>query len=105
SPKSVAVLPFASFSDVRSDGYFADGLTEELINSLAQSPELKVAGRTSSFYFKGRNLDLREVGRKLGVAHVVEGSVRRSGTKLRVTAQLIKVDDGFHLWSQTFDRN
>ncbi|HEY5721642.1 MAG TPA: tetratricopeptide repeat protein [Allosphingosinicella sp.] len=103
--KSVAVLPFASFSEVRGDGYFADGLTEEVINSLAQSPDLKVAGRTSSFYFKGRNLDLREVGRKLGVAHVVEGSVRRSGETLRVTAQLIKVDDGFHLWSQTFDRD
>lgn len=103
--KSVAVLPFASFSEVKGDGFFADGLTEEVINSLAQSPDLKVAGRTSSFYFKGRNLDLREVGRKLGVAHVVEGSVRRSGETLRVTAQLIKVDDGFHLWSQTFDRN
>ena len=103
--KSVAVLPFASFSEVPGDGFFADGLTEEVINSLAQSPDLKVAGRTSSFYFKGRNLDLREVGRKLGVAHVVEGSVRRSGDTLRVTAQLIKVDDGFHLWSQTFDRD
>jgi len=103
--RSVAVLPFASFSELKGDGFFADGLTEEVINSLAQSPDLKVAGRTSSFYFKGRNLDLREVGRKLGVAHVVEGSVRRSGETLRVTAQLIKVDDGFHLWSQTFDRN
>ena len=103
--KSVAVLPFASFSELQGDGFFADGLTEEVINSLAQSPDLKVAGRTSSFYFKGRNLDLREVGRKLGVAHVVEGSVRRSGETLRVTAQLIKVDDGFHLWSQTFDRD
>src|SRR5688572_4260654 len=103
--KSVAVLPFASFSELPRDGFFADGLTEEVINSLAQSPELKVAGRTSSFYFKGRNEDLREVGRKLGVAHVVEGSVRRAGDRLRVTAQLIKVEDGFHLWSQTFDRN
>jgi TolB-like protein len=104
-PRSVAVLPFVSFSELRGDGYFADGLTEELINSLAQSPELKVAGRTSSFYFKGRDQDLREVGRKLGVSHVVEGSVRRAGERLRVTAQLINVKDGFHLWSQTYDRN
>lgn len=104
SSKSVAVLPFASFSAAQSDGYFADGLTEELINSLAQSPELKVAGRTSSFYFKGRNIDLREIGRKLGVAHVVEGSVRRDGDRMRVTAQLISVRDGMHLWSQTYDR-
>lgn len=102
--QSVAVLPFASFSGAQEDGFFADGLTEELINSLAQSPELKVAGRTSSFYFKGRNEDLREIGRRLGVAHVVEGSVRRAGARLRVTAQLIEVESGFHLWSETFDR-
>lgn len=102
--KSVAVLPFASYSEVPGDGYFADGLTEELINSLAQSPELKVAGRTSAFYFKGRNLDLREIGRKLGVAHVVEGSVRRVGERMRVTAQLISVKTGYHLWSKTYDR-
>ena len=104
SSRSVAVLPFASFSAAQSDGFFADGLTEELINSLAQSPELKVAGRTSSFYFKGRNIDLREIGQKLGVAHVVEGSVRRAGDRMRVTAQLISVRDGMHLWSQTYDR-
>lgn len=104
SSRSVAVLPFASFSAAQSDGFFADGLTEELINSLAQSPELKVAGRTSSFYFKGRNIDLREIGTKLGVAHVVEGSVRRDGDRMRVTAQLISVRDGMHLWSQTYDR-
>ncbi|MGZ8998979.1 MAG: hypothetical protein ACXW2T_09000, partial [Allosphingosinicella sp.] len=104
SSRSVAVLPFASFSAAQSDGFFADGLTEELINSLAQSPELKVAGRTSSFYFKGRNIDLREIGSKLGVAHVVEGSVRRDGDRMRVTAQLISVRDGMHLWSQTYDR-
>lgn len=102
--QSVAVLPFASFSQMPEDGFFADGLTEELINSLAQSPELRVAGRTSSFYFKGRNEDLREIGRRLGVAHVVEGSVRRAGPRLRVTAQLIEVSSGFHLWSETFDR-
>lgn len=103
--KSVAVLPFASFSSKPETEYFADGLTEEVINSLAKVEELKVAGRTSAFYFKGRNEDLREVGRKLGVAHVVEGSVRHEGDRLRVTAQLIKVSDGFHLWSETYDRN
>ena len=102
--KSVAVLPFVNFSRVADADDFADGLTEELINGLAQLPELRVAGRTSSFYFKGRNEDLREIGRRLGVAHVIEGSVRRSGDRLRITAQLIKVADGFHLWSQTYDR-
>src|SRR3546814_7299233 len=85
-------------------GYFADGLTEELINSLAKLPDLKVAGRTSAFYFKGRNVDLRAVGRQLGVAHVLEGSVRRSGSRLRITAKLIKAADGFHIWSATYDR-
>ena len=103
--KSVAVLPFASFSTKPETEYFADGLTEEVITSLAKVEELKVAGRTSAFYFKGRNEDLREIGRKLGVAHVVEGSVRHDGDRLRVTAQLIKVSDGFHLWSETFDRD
>jgi TolB-like protein/Tfp pilus assembly protein PilF len=102
--KSVAVLPFANFSPVKDAEYFADGLTEEVINSLAQIPDLKVAGRTSAFYFKDKNEDLREIGRRLGVAHVVEGSVRRDGENLRVTAQLISVKDGFHLWSKTYDR-
>jgi TolB-like protein/Tfp pilus assembly protein PilF len=103
-PKSIAVLPFVSFGDIADTEYFADGLTEELINSLAQLPDLKVAGRTSSFYFKNRNEDLREIGRRLGVAHVLEGSVRRSAQNLRVTVQLIEVADGFHLWSETYDR-
>ena len=102
--KSVAVLPFTTFSRAQDAEYFADGLTAEVINSLAQSPELKVAGRTSSFYFKGKNQDLREVGKKLGVAHVVEGSVRREGERLRVTCQLVACKDGFHLWSETYDR-
>ncbi len=100
---SVAVLPFSNFSDRPDSGFFADGLTEELINSLAQIPGLKVAGRTSAFYFKGRNEDLRQIGRSLGVAHVIEGSVRRDGERLRITAQLIKVSDGFHVWSRTYD--
>ena len=102
--QSIAVLPFVSFSSSPDDGFFADGLTEELINSLAQNASLKVAGRTSSFYFKGRNEDLRGVAAKLGVAHLLEGSVRRSGDTVRITAQLIKAADGFHLWSQTYDR-
>ncbi len=103
--RSVAVLPFVNFGDDRDGELFADGLTEELIHGLAQLGELHVAGRTSAFYFKGRNEDLREVGRKLGVAHVLEGSVRRVGQQLRITAQLIKVVDGFHLWSETFDQS
>lgn len=104
SSKSVAVLPFASFSAAEDSDYFADGLTEEVTNSLAQVPDLKVAGRTSAFYFKGKNEDVREIGKKLNVAHVVEGSVRREGNKLRVTCQLISVKNGFHLWSETYDR-
>src|SRR5688572_6047893 len=95
SAASVAVLPFASFSQDKEDEYFADGLTEEVIHSLAQVPALKVAARTSAFYFKGKNEDLREVGRQLGVSHVIEGSVRRDGDRLRMTAQLIQAADGF----------
>lgn len=101
---SVAVLPFVNMGGAVEDGYFADGLSEEILNSLANVPGLKVAGRTSSFSYKGRDQDIRKIGRELGVAHVIEGSVRRQGETLRVTAQLIKADDGFHLWSQTFDR-
>lgn len=102
--KSVAVLPFANFSSQKDSELFADGMTEEVINSLAQIPDLKVAGRTSAFYFKGRDDDLRLIGRKLGVSHVLEGSVRQEGERLRVTVQLIKVEDGFHIWSGTYDR-
>lgn len=104
SGTSVAVLPFVNMGGSVEDGYFADGLSEEILNSLANVPGLKVAGRTSSFSYKGRDQDIRKIGRELGVAHVIEGSVRRQGQTLRVTAQLIKADDGFHLWSQTFDR-
>ncbi len=84
--------------------YFADGLSEELLNLLAKIPNLKVAGRTSSFAFKGRNEDFQAMGDALNVEHVLEGSVRRSGDQLRVTAQLIKVSDGYHVWSETYDR-
>jgi len=100
--QSIAVLPFANMSD--DSDHFADGLTEELLNLLAKNQDLKVAGRTSSFAFKGKNEDLREIGEALGVAKVLEGSVRRSGDNIRVTAQLINVADGFHIWSNTYDR-
>ncbi|RLA25276.1 MAG: adenylyl cyclase, partial [Gammaproteobacteria bacterium] len=100
--QSIAVLPFVNMSN--DDDHFADGLSEELLNLLAKIPDLKVAGRTSSFAFKGRNEDFQTIGDALKVAHVLEGSVRRSGDTLRVTAQLIKVDDGYHVWSETYDR-
>jgi len=102
--KSVAVLPFVAMSDGPDDEYFADGLTEEILNSLAQLPELLVTARTSAFVFKGDDLPpVPEIARQLGVKHVVEGSVRRSGERLRVTAQLIRASDGFHLWSKNYD--
>lgn len=99
---SIAVLPFVNMSDDKD--YFADGLSEELLNLLAKIPGLRVTGRTSSFAFKGRNQDLREIGAALDVMTVLEGSVRRSGARLRVTAQLINVADGYHIWSDTYDR-
>jgi len=102
--RSVAVLPFVNMSSDPENEYFADGLSEELLNQLAQIPDLQVAGRTSSFSFKDKNEDLRVIGSTLGVAHVLEGSVRRQGREVRVTAQLIRVSDGFHLWSETYDR-
>lgn len=102
--KSIAVLPFVSMTASQEDEFFADGLSEELLNVLSKVEGLKVAGRTSAFYYKGRNEDLRDIAEALGVAHILEGSVRRSGKQIRVTAQLIKADDGFHLWSETYDR-
>ncbi len=102
--KSVAVLPFANMSSDPEQEYFSDGITEEIINMLAQVQELKVIGRTSSFAFKGKNIDLKVIGDQLKVSYILEGSVRKSGNKLRVTAQLIKVSDGFHLYSEKFDR-
>jgi adenylate cyclase len=101
--KSVAVLPFLAMSNGPDDEYFADGLTEEILNSLAQLPELLVTARTSAFSFKGQDLPIQEIAAMLGVQHVVEGSVRRSGDRLRVTAQLIRAEDGFHLWSENYD--
>ena len=102
--KSVAVLPFVDMSEKKDQEYFSDGLSEELIDHLSQTQDLKVIARTSSFQFKGKNEDMRAIGQKLGVANLLEGSVRTSGKTLRVTAQLIKVADGSHLWSQTYDR-
>jgi len=101
---SIAVLPFTNMSADPENEYFADGLTEELLNVLARNPELKVTARTSSFAFKGKQVDLREVGQKLGVATILEGSVRKAGNRVRITAQLINVVDGFHLWTETYDR-
>jgi TolB-like protein/class 3 adenylate cyclase/Tfp pilus assembly protein PilF len=104
-PKSIAVLAFVNMSNEPEQEYFSDGMAEEIINSLQHLQDLKVAGRTSSFQFKGKNVDLREVGEKLGVNSVLEGSVRKQGNRLRITAQLIDVADGFHLWSEKYDRN
>ena len=101
---SIAVLPFANMSADKENEYFGDGLAEEVINALAQVPGLQVAGRTSSFLFRGKDIELAEVGRRLNVEHLLEGSVRRAGNRVRVTAQLIKVADGFHLWSERYDR-
>jgi adenylate cyclase len=101
---SVAILPFVPMSNGPDDDYFSDGLTEEIINALAQLPELLVTARTSAFHFKGRNVQVGEIARQLGVDHIVEGSVRRAGEQLRITAQLIRAKDGFHLWSETYDR-
>lgn len=103
--KSIAVLPFINMSNDPEQEYFSDGMAEEILNSLVHLKDLKVAGRISSFQFKGKNQDLREIGEKLGVSTVLEGSVRKQGNRLRVTAQLINVDDGFHLWSEKYDRN
>ena len=102
--KSIAVLPFVNMSSDPEQEYFSDGISEEILNALARVKELKVAGRTSSFAFKGKSQDLRQIGDTLGVEHILEGSVRKSGLKVRITAQLIQVDDGFHLWSDTYDR-
>jgi len=104
SEKSVAVLPFVDMSASQDQEYFADGVSEEILNVLVRIPNLKVAGRTSSFSFKNKNDDLRKIGGSLGVNHVLEGSVRKSGDKLRITAQLVRTQDGFHVWSQTYDR-
>ena len=102
--RSVAVLPFVNMSSDPEQEYFSDGLSEELLNRLAQNKQLRVAARTSSFQFKGQNQDIGEIGRQLKVDHVLEGSVRKAANRLRITAQLIQVDSGYHLWSETYER-
>ena len=101
---SIAVLPFADMSPAKDQEYFSDGLAEQLIHELAKVSGLRVVGRSSAFQFRGKNEDLRDVGRKLGVANILEGSVRREGNHIRITAELTKANDGFQLWSQTYDR-
>jgi TolB-like protein/Tfp pilus assembly protein PilF len=102
--RSIAVLPFVNMSDDASNEYFSEGLSEELLNLLVKIPELHVAARTSSFSYKGKDVRIAQIGEELNVAFVLEGSVRKAGKQVRITAQLVKADDGFHLWSQTYDR-
>ena len=102
--RSVAVLAFANLSNEAQNEYFSDGISEELLNVLAKIPGLRVTARTSSFFFKGKEVPMPEIGRKLGVAYLVEGSVRKSGNRVRITAQLIEATEGFHVWSDTYDR-
>lgn len=104
SQPSIAVLPFANMSAERENDYFSDGLAEEIINALTKIAGLKVTARTSAFAFRGKDVEIGEIGRKLQVRHVLEGSVRKAGTRIRVTAQLIQADDGFHVWSERYDR-
>ena len=101
---SIAVLPFVDMSAQGDQAYFSDGIAEEILNVLVKTDRMKVAGRTSSFQFDGRNQDLRSIGQQLGVEHILEGSVRKAGNRVRITAQLVKAEDGFHLWSETYDR-
>jgi TolB-like protein/Flp pilus assembly protein TadD len=103
--KSIAVLPFADMSPEKNQEYMSDGIAEELLNLLAQVPDLKVIARTSSFAFKGQNIEVAEIAKRLNVTHVLEGSVRKSGDRLRITAQLVRASDSTHLWSQTYDRS
>jgi TolB-like protein/tetratricopeptide (TPR) repeat protein len=104
SDKSIAVLPFVDMSEKKDQEYFGDGMAEEIINMLAQVPNLHVPARTSSFFFKDKSMKISDIARELGVADVLEGSIRRSGNQIRVTAQLVRADNGYHLWSKTYDR-
>src|SRR5207244_6828770 len=101
---AIAVLPFANMGDDKEQEYFSDGLAEEIINALAQIPGLKVTARTSAFAFRGKEQDITKIAEPLHVSSVLEGSVRKSGSRLRVMAQLINAADGYHLWSQRYDR-
>src|SRR6266545_3820254 len=102
--KSIAVLPFLDLSQAKDQEYFCDGISEEILNTLAKVEGLQVAARTSSFLFKGTNLGVKEIAEKLGVRHILEGSLRREGNRIRITAQLVNASDGFHLWSETYER-
>jgi TolB-like protein/DNA-binding winged helix-turn-helix (wHTH) protein len=102
--KSIAVLPFVDLSEKKDQQYFADGMSEEIIDRLAKAPNLRVPARTSSFYFRGRSGNVADIAGALGVANVLEGSVRVSGKRLRVTARLVRTDDGYQVWSQSYDR-
>ena len=103
--RSIAVLPFTDLSPEKDQGYFCDGIAEEIINSLTKIKDLSVVARTSAFFFRDTNIDVREIGRRLNVETILEGSVRKAGTRLRITAQLVNVSDGYHLWSERYDRN
>jgi TolB-like protein/thioredoxin-like negative regulator of GroEL len=102
--KSIAVLPFENLSDDKNTAYFSDGITEEILNALAQIPNLKVAARRSAFQFKGNDLDLRKIGQVLGVAHILEGSLQKAGDQVRINVQLVDVHDGLQAWSEKYDR-
>src|ERR1700726_3193162 len=102
--KSIAVLPFENLSDDKSTAYFSDGITEEILNALAQIPNLKVAARRSAFQFKGSNLDLRKIGQTLGVAHILEGSLQKVGDQVRINVQLVDAQNGLQAWSEKYDR-
>ena len=104
APKTIAVLPFDDLSPEKDQEYFSDGLADALITKLSQVKDLQVTARTSSFYFKGKKVDMRTIGETLGVAYLLEGSVQKSGNQLRIIAQLIKAEDGYHVWSETYDR-
>ena len=101
---SIAVLPFTNLSSDPEQEFFSDGMTEEITAALAKVADLRVVARTSAFQFKGENKDMRAVGQALGATHLIEGSVRKAGTRVRITAQLIKTDDGTHIWSENYDR-
>jgi eukaryotic-like serine/threonine-protein kinase len=103
--RSIAVLPFTDLSPEKDQGYFCDGIAEEIINSLTKIKDLSVVARTSAFFFRDTNMDVREIGRRLSVETILEGSIRKAGTKLRITAQLVNVADGYHLWSERYDRD
>ena len=104
SEQSIAILPFVDMSEKKDQEYFSDGISEELIDLVTRGTDLRVPARTSSFYFKGKQVTIAEVAKQLAVTHVLEGSIRKSGNTIRVTVQLIRATDGYHLWSSTYDR-